>query len=238
MAGKKRKTWLWIIGWILCFPIPLTILVFRNKRLSTSLRYGVIATAWILFAGFFIFGRPSSKEATTEKPAAQERVKETEQSEDRQQTKAEEQEESESSADDRAEVPEEDQPKPEPSEQDSLPKDSESEEPAPAKAIYDLTAGETNEYSWDFVADNGDGTTYTKHGFVIPAGTYKVDNLDSKYATQVTAYSKETMYEDGVEYPAESAPILVFAGEAKTLEVPEGWWVYITEPAHVLLTEQ
>lgn len=238
MAGKKRKIWLWIIGWIICFPIPLTLLVLRNKRLSTGLRYGVIAAAWILFAGFSIFGQPSSKEATTEKPAAQERVKEVGQAEDQQQAQTEEEEVLESAEDDRTEAQEEVQPKSESSERDSSPKDSGSEEPAPTKALYDLTAGESNEYSWDFVADNGDGTTYTKHGFVIPAGTYKVDNFDTKHPTQVTAYSKETVYEDGVEYPAESAPLFVAAGGTETLEIPEGWWVYIAEPAHILLTEQ
>ena len=28
---KKRKTWLWVLGWICIFPVPLTILMLRKK---------------------------------------------------------------------------------------------------------------------------------------------------------------------------------------------------------------
>ena len=28
---KKRRTWLWVLGWIVCFPIPATILINRKK---------------------------------------------------------------------------------------------------------------------------------------------------------------------------------------------------------------
>lgn len=29
---KKRRTWLWVLGWIFCYPIPLTVLIFRGLR--------------------------------------------------------------------------------------------------------------------------------------------------------------------------------------------------------------
>ena len=29
---KKRRTWLGVLGWIFCYPIPLTILLFRGIR--------------------------------------------------------------------------------------------------------------------------------------------------------------------------------------------------------------
>ena len=32
MPAKKRRTWLWVLGWIFCYPIPLTILLFRGIR--------------------------------------------------------------------------------------------------------------------------------------------------------------------------------------------------------------
>lgn len=80
MAEKKRKTWLWILGWILCFPIPLTILMLRNKKLPNALRYGVIAFAWLFVLSIALFGgkTPKKEEAPAEEPAAQEQVAEDE----------------------------------------------------------------------------------------------------------------------------------------------------------------
>ena len=46
---KKRKTWLWVLGWLFCFPIPLTILMLRNRRFPNAVRYAVIAFAWIMY---------------------------------------------------------------------------------------------------------------------------------------------------------------------------------------------
>jgi Zn-finger nucleic acid-binding protein len=46
---KKRRTWLWVLGWIFIFPLPLTILMIRNKKLSKWLRIGIIAVAWIVY---------------------------------------------------------------------------------------------------------------------------------------------------------------------------------------------
>ena len=46
---KKRETWLWVLGWIFIFPIPLTILMVRNQRLNKWVKIGIIAVAWILY---------------------------------------------------------------------------------------------------------------------------------------------------------------------------------------------
>lgn len=46
---KKRKTWLWVLGWIFIFPVPLTILMIRNQNLNKWVRIGIIAAAWILY---------------------------------------------------------------------------------------------------------------------------------------------------------------------------------------------
>ena len=48
-----KKTWLWVLGWICFFPLPLTILLLRNKNMKHAVKYGIIAAAWILF---FIIG--------------------------------------------------------------------------------------------------------------------------------------------------------------------------------------
>ena len=46
---KKRKTWLWVLGWICIFPVPLTILMVRNQKLSKPVKIGIIAAAWIVY---------------------------------------------------------------------------------------------------------------------------------------------------------------------------------------------
>lgn len=46
---KKRKTWLWVLGWIFLFPVPLTILMLRKKDMKPAVKYGIIAAAWIVY---------------------------------------------------------------------------------------------------------------------------------------------------------------------------------------------
>ena len=46
---KKRKTWLWVLGWIFIFPVPLTILMLRNQKLSKPVKIGIIVAAWIVY---------------------------------------------------------------------------------------------------------------------------------------------------------------------------------------------
>lgn len=49
-APKKNKkiVW-WVLGWIFIFPIPLTIIISRNKKLKTGAKIGIIAAAWIVY---------------------------------------------------------------------------------------------------------------------------------------------------------------------------------------------
>lgn len=46
---RKSRRWLWVLGWILIFPVPLTILMLKNKKLNLSLRIAIIAAAWIVY---------------------------------------------------------------------------------------------------------------------------------------------------------------------------------------------
>lgn len=46
---KKKNTWLWVLGWICIFPVPLTILMLRNQKIDKKIKVGVIAAAWILY---------------------------------------------------------------------------------------------------------------------------------------------------------------------------------------------
>lgn len=53
---KKSKTWLWVLGWICIFPLPLTILLLRKKEMKPSIKYGIIAVAWIIYLMIGISG--------------------------------------------------------------------------------------------------------------------------------------------------------------------------------------
>ena len=72
---KKRRTWLWVLGWIFIFPLPLTILLLRKKNMKAVIKYPIIAVAWLLYL-LFVFAGQSSNESkpansTTTTPVAQ-----------------------------------------------------------------------------------------------------------------------------------------------------------------------
>lgn len=49
---KRRHTWLWVLGWIFIFPLPLTIILIKKKKLNPILKYGIIGIAWIIYLIF------------------------------------------------------------------------------------------------------------------------------------------------------------------------------------------
>jgi len=65
-ATKERKTWLWVLGWLLIFPLPLTLILIKKKDMKPALKYGIIAVAWLAFLGLG-FAANGSTTATQEK---------------------------------------------------------------------------------------------------------------------------------------------------------------------------
>lgn len=51
--SKGNRLWLWILGWIFIFPLPLTILLNRNKTMNQVLKWVIIVFAWLLYLGAF-----------------------------------------------------------------------------------------------------------------------------------------------------------------------------------------
>ena len=49
-APKKNKkiVW-WVLGWIFIFPIPLTIIIARNKKLKTGIKAAIIIAVWLVY---------------------------------------------------------------------------------------------------------------------------------------------------------------------------------------------
>lgn len=66
---KKRKTWLWVLGWICVFPIPLTILMLRSKKINKTVKIAVIAVAWLIYLVIALAGSGSS-DTTKQTPGA------------------------------------------------------------------------------------------------------------------------------------------------------------------------
>lgn len=65
---SSRKTWLWVLGWICVFPLPLTILLLRKKDMKPAVKYGIIAFAWILFLGIGMAGNSETDVPQTDTP--------------------------------------------------------------------------------------------------------------------------------------------------------------------------
>ena len=53
---KKRKTWLWVLGWIFIFPVPLTIILLKKPNMAKKVKYILIAAAWVVYILLLIAG--------------------------------------------------------------------------------------------------------------------------------------------------------------------------------------
>lgn len=78
---QKRKTWLWILGWIFIFPVPLTVLVSKNEKLNKWTKIGIITVAWIMYLALAMVGslnkdqnEPLSSEHTRSQPSISEEI--------------------------------------------------------------------------------------------------------------------------------------------------------------------
>lgn len=64
-SKKKSKIWLWVLGWICIFPLPLTILMYRKKNMKPAIKYGIIAAAWIVYILIGLSGSSNNKTTNT-----------------------------------------------------------------------------------------------------------------------------------------------------------------------------
>ena len=72
--AKKRKTWLWVLGWIFIFPLPLTILIARSKKIKLWAKILIIAAAWgsCLLVGCIRGGEAGNTDPDQQRTAIQE----------------------------------------------------------------------------------------------------------------------------------------------------------------------
>ena len=64
---KKRKIVWWVLGWIFIFPIPLTIIIIRNKKLKAGVKVAVIIAAWVVYLLIGIVGGMMDKQNNQER---------------------------------------------------------------------------------------------------------------------------------------------------------------------------
>lgn len=67
-APKKNKkiVW-WVLGWIFIFPIPLTIIIARNKKLKTGVKAAIIIATWVVYLLIGVVGGTMDKNNNQEK---------------------------------------------------------------------------------------------------------------------------------------------------------------------------
>lgn len=53
---SKGKTWLWILGWLFVLPVPVTILLVRNRKLSNKTKIIIASVVWITYLLFALIG--------------------------------------------------------------------------------------------------------------------------------------------------------------------------------------
>lgn len=61
---KKRRTWLWILGWLFIFPVPLTILMVRNQKMNKKVKVAIIVIAWLVYFAIARSGKSSDSNRT------------------------------------------------------------------------------------------------------------------------------------------------------------------------------
>lgn len=67
--GSNKKgvpTWVWVLGWICIFPVPLTVLLLRKSDTRQKTKYGIIAIAWLVYLVIGISGNSTNTDQLSE----------------------------------------------------------------------------------------------------------------------------------------------------------------------------
>ena len=63
----KRKTWLWVLGWIFIFPVPLMLILLKKKNMNKGLKIGIIIAAWVVYVLFIAIGAANDNKESSSK---------------------------------------------------------------------------------------------------------------------------------------------------------------------------
>ena len=206
---KKRKTWLWVLGWIFIFPVPLTILMLRKKDMKPILKYGIIAAAWIVYLIIGLGGNSSNKNPSTDNTTVvAEQTKETETAEqpaDNKQNEAvednSEKTESEEPVKENTKEQAEAETNNENKDEEMTPEETPEEAPKEAESVpkeYKNALKKAEQYS-SIMHMSKQGiydqlTSEYGEGFPEDAAQYAIDNIDADW--EANALAKAQTYSD------------------------------------------
>ncbi|MCR5528390.1 MAG: hypothetical protein K6F49_04135 [Saccharofermentans sp.] len=101
---------------------------------------------------------------------------------------------------------------------------------------FELVAGEMGEYGQERVVNAGTDFEETVFCYYVPSGTYIVTNM-GEYPTQVDVLKDELVVtEAGWEEWADAEAYVVQVGDSCEINVPEGYFIELDEPAHIGLS--
>lgn len=108
---------------------------------------------------------------------------------------------------------------------------------AKQNTAIELIAGEQGEYGKQITMSAGTDMEESFYAYYVSAGLYTVIN-EGEYMTQISVYegfakNEETGY---YEYTNTGDIVLLDVGEKATINITEGWFIEIQEPAHISLT--
>ena len=206
---KKRKTWLWVLGWVFIFPVPLTILMLRKKDMKPVLKYGIIAAAWIVYLLIGLGGNSSKNKPSTadtsvvaEQTDAKEQTENTEESELKEQSEAVKKTPAESKTETPAEETSDQQ-------QEGTDNESAGNEEAENEVIQEEAPAEEESIPTEFKNALKKATQYSSimhmskqgiydqltseygEGFPEDAAQYAIDNIDADWEANALAKAKE-----------------------------------------------
>lgn len=71
-AAPKRHTFLWVLGWLFIFPLPLTILLMRKKSgwFLTILKLALLLVVWVIYFCAAVSGQSGTDAAAKSNEAA------------------------------------------------------------------------------------------------------------------------------------------------------------------------
>ena len=108
---------------------------------------------------------------------------------------------------------------------------------APQPTVLLLEGGVMNEYASEKINNQGTDLEERRVIFDVPSGLYEVKGLSDPWS-QVNVYSHEEIQQGEWLEPADSKSVLVKNGETASIEVPEGYYIYIAPPDKIELTKK
>ena len=108
-----------------------------------------------------------------------------------------------------------------------------------AYVVYTITGGEIDEYDFgrEMVLNAKTSEEYKFIGYFLPAGVYRVTNLDTQYPVQVTVYVNEIVKPEKWEEftSSDQRPLLLFVGDSKEMTILDNEFIKVSDGQTIML---